>query len=300
MKNTLVIAFNGGAYGTYLEWVLNTLMSNDAIIEPFTNLGNSHNTHLGIHVDDIDGFNSYIASDQQYLTLRMHPKTDPSHSVVDNLEHMLEHVPKLILLYPDRDHELLCVCNYTTKIWEGHIYDGAMHYMNPKDIFDNYQLSPDMDLRDIPEWIIREHMSFNLFSSWHDQFEWYLPDTWQHPRALTITTKELFENFEHVLENIINFWGVTPARLITDLVPSHKKMLSLQQHLGKDVLCSKIIDSVLGAAEPMTWGNLCMVSQAWIQRQLRQRGYELLCNDLDNFPSDTAGLKSVVVKSTNL
>jgi hypothetical protein len=300
VKNTLVIVFNGGAYGTYLEWVLNTLMSNDAIIEPFTNLGNSHNTHLGILVDGINEFRSYITSDKQYLTIRMHPKTHSSHSVVDHLHQVLDHVPKLILLYPDRDHELLCVCNYTTKIWKGHIYDGAMRYMNPDDIFNNYPLSPDTDIHNIPEWIMREHMSFNLFSSWHDQVEWYLPDVWQHSNALIVTTKELFENFEQVLEKIINFWGVDPARPIADLVPSHKKMLSLQQHLGKDVLCRNIVDSVLGNAKPMTWNNLCKISQAWIQYQLRQRGYELLCHDLNNFPSDTASLKSVVVKSTIL
>jgi len=300
MKNTLVIAFTGGAYGTYLEWVLNTLMSDGKIVEPFTDLGNSHATHLGIHVDDVDGFRKYIASDNQYLTIRVHPKTEPFHNSGDNLNYMLDHVPKLILMYPDRDHELLCVCNYTTKIWEGHIYDGAMHYMNPKDIFDNYPLDPNMDLRDMPEWITREHMSFNLFSSCHDQFDWYLPDTWQHPRALTITTKELFENFEQVLEKIIDFWGVVPARPITDLVPSHKKMLSLQRHLGKDMLCANIIDSVLGNADPMTWENLCMVSQAWIQHQLRQRGYELLCHNLNSFPTNTADLKSIVVKSETL
>jgi hypothetical protein len=300
VKNTLVIAYNGGAYGTYVEWILNTLMSNDEIVEPFTGLGNSHASTLGHSVGDIDGFNSYISSNEQYLTLRMHPKTDSLHSVVDNLDHVLDHVPRLILLYPDRDHELMCVCNYMTKIWSGHVYDGAMAYINPDDIFNNYELDPATDIRSIPEWITREHMSFNLFSSWHDQVEWYLPDVWQHPRSLIITTKELFENFEQVLENIINFWEVTPVRPISDLVPFHKKMLSLQTHLGKDMLCNNIIDSVLGDADPITWGHLCMVSQAWIQHQLRQRGYELLCHDLNNFPSDTDGLKSVVVKSTTL
>lgn len=310
MKNTLVIAFNGGAYGTYLEWVLNTLMSDDKIVEPFTNLGNSHATHLGFHALNIDGFDNYIASNDQHLTIRVHPKTKSSHSVGNNLNYMLDHVPKLILLYPDREHELMCVtrtairyelmsvCNYTTKIQSGHIYDGAMSYMNPDDIFNNYQLDPGIDIRNIPEWIMREHMSFNLFSSWRDQVEWYLPDVWQHPRALIITTKELFENFEQVLKKIVNFWEVVPSKSITDLVPSHEKMLSLQQHLGKDLVCSNIINSVLDDAEPMSWNNLCIISQAWIQYQLRQRGYELLCHNLNSFPSDTASLKSVVVKST--
>lgn len=298
MKNTLAIAYNGGAYGTYLEWALNTLMSSDAIMDPFTDLGNSHRSKLGNFVGDIDGFDQYAASDHQYVTVRLHPKTLQSHKIGNNLNHVLDHVPRLVLLYPDRDHELMCVCNYMTKIWTGHVYDGAMAYMNPDDVFNNYQLSPGTDINSIPQWIMREHMSFNLFSSWHDQVEWYLPDVWQHSRALIVTTKQLFENFEQVLENIINFWGVATVRPTADLVPSHKKMLSLQPHLGKDLLCNNIIDSVLGNADPVTWGHLCMVSQAWIQHQLRQRGYELLCHDLNNFPSDTAGLKSVVVKST--
>lgn len=300
MKNTLVIAYNGGAYGKYLDWVLNTIITNDPIQEPFTVLGNSHASIFNSKVFDIDNFDNYIQSDKQYRTIRFHPKTHRSHSVGDNLNYVLDHLPKMILIYPDREHELMCVCNYTTQIWPGHIYDGAMSYVNATDIFDNYPLDPKLDIRNIPEWIMREHMSFNLFSSWHDQVGWYLPDIWQHPRALIITIKELFENFEQVLENVINFLGVTPSRPITDLIPSHKKMLSLQHHIGKDMLCSKIIDSVLGTAEPMSWGNLCIVSQAWIQYQLRQQGYELLCHDLNIFPSDTASLKSIMVKSTIL
>jgi hypothetical protein len=298
MKNTLLIAFNGGAYGTYLEWVVNTLMSRDSITNPFTKLGNSHNSNLGQHLIDIYGFNNYLNSDNEYLTARVHPKTQSSEKISNNLNYMLDHVPKMILLYPDPDLELMSVCNFVTKIWDtDHIYNGAMSYTNLNDIYEGYNIDPGTDLRTIPAWITREHMSFSLFSSWHDQVEWYFPNVWHHDRCLIVTTKELLNNFKLTIQRIFDFWGTAPVRPISDLETWHKKMLLLQLHLGKDQLCKTIIDSVTNQCDPLSWDNLCMVSQAWIQHQLRLKGYEMLCHDLNEFPTDTDSLKSFIFKS---
>jgi len=304
MKDTLIISYENGGYGTYLEWVLNILMTSDTIQSPFTELGNSHRSKLGHHLLDIDGFNRYIDSSDLYLTARVHPKMQVSDNVVDNLNHMLNHVPRLVLLYPDRDHELMCVCNFMTKIPDpsrlsDHPYHGPMVYINKNDIYDNYPISPEIDICDIPAWIMREHMSFNLFSSWQDRADWYLLDHWQHPRCLAITTKELFDNFDQTLDRILKFWQQTPVRSLSELKPWHEEMLRIQPHRGKDKLCKNIIDSVLDQAEHFEWEDLCMVSQSWIQYKLRQNGYEIQCNNLDHFPTDTDNLKSIMFKSAS-
>lgn len=299
MKNTLVIAFNGGAYGTYLEWVLNSLITNEEIVPPFTTLGNSHNSHLGHHLGDTERFRAYLDSDNEFETARFHPKVEKTESLQNNLEFVLDNTSRVILLYPHRDHELMCVCNYMTKIWQGDAYDGAMAYIDPEDIYRGYGIDPSTDLRTIPVWIQREHMSFNLFASWHDQVEWYFPDHWRHDKALIITTKELFYDFPNMLVRIENFWGSKKyIRNINDMVPFHNTMIEIQSHHGKDQLCARILQSVTGEIDDQfEFGSLCLTSEAWIQYQLRLTGYEIRCHDLNVFPQDTESLRSLMFKA---
>jgi hypothetical protein len=299
MKNTLLIAFNGGSYGTYLEWVLNSLITEEEIVPPFTKSGSSHSNHLGHHLGNLERFRRYLDSDSDFITARLHPKVHQNESLQANLECVLDNTSRVILLYPDRDHELMCVCNYMTKIWHGHEYDGAMAYINPDDIYQGYGIEPGTDLRTIPVWIRREHMSFNLFDSWHDQVEWYFPDHWCHDRAMVITTKELFYDFVGTLTRIENFWGsVKYNRNIQHMVPFHNTMIQLQPHLGKDALCAQILKSITAEIdENFEFGDLCLTSQAWIQYQLRLRSYELQCDGLDQFPTSTKELQDLIYKS---
>lgn len=299
MKDTLLIAFNGGAYGTYLEWVLNNMIGTGEIQEPFTIYGNSHNSNLGRHFGNTNKVLKYSQSDEQKITGRFHPKIYIEDDITTNLNSVLDVVSKMILLYPDPSHELLCVCNYMSKIWtdQNHYYDGPMHYINVNDIFDNYPLDKNIKISDIPIWIQREHMSFNLFSAWRSQVEWYFPDRWQHPRSLVVTTKELLDDFESCVYRIMTFWGRPAKRNVKELVPYHDKMMSLQQHLGKDQLCDDIIKSVLGQYPAFEWGDLCLVSQAWIQHQLRGRGYEIMCHELNDWPRNTADLSALIYKT---
>ena len=298
MKNTLTIAFNGGAYGTYLEWVLNSLMADGEIQRPFTHLGNSHDSKLGHHLGDIEKFRSYLGSNDCFQTCRLHPKIRKDEDLHNNLEFLLAHTSPVILLYPDREHELMCVCNYMTKIWQGDAYDGPMAYVNADDIYQGYDIKPGTDLRTIPVWVRREHMSFNLFTSWHDQVEWYFPDRWYDPRLMIVTTKELFDDFTGTLTRIKNFWGVQKYnRNIHDMMSFHNDMIQLQQHYGKDQLCARILQSVTTEIDQQfDFDNLCMISQAWIQYQLRLNGYELRCNGLNEFPQNTETLRNLIFK----
>lgn len=299
MKNTLIIAYAGGVYGTYLEWALNCLMLTDPIQDPFTAVGNSHKSKLGKNLCVFENFQKYLESKDEFATARLHPKTTKETNLKDNLEFLVNHTSHVILLYPDREHELMCLCNYMTKVYSQDLdsYDGAMSYINSEDIYQGYNIAPETDLSTLPVWIHREHMSFNFFNFWRDQLEWYFPDKWNNSQAMVITTKELFEDFASVLARIENFWGVKYLRAITDMLPWHSKMIGLQANLGKDQLCADIIQATIDSStKNFDFGELCLTSQAWIQHQLRFRGYEIRCHDLDTFPHNTKQLQDLIYK----
>lgn len=298
MKNTLAIAFNAGAYGTYLEWVLNNLVTKDSISSPFTAVGNSHRSRFGHHLNDMDGLARYSESTLNYPTIRLHPKTHKQHNLQKNLDEILRAVSHLVLLYPSRDHELFCVCNYMTKVWpDQHCFDGPMSHANIDDIRNRWPTDNIKDMRTMPVWIQREHMSLDLFNSWRDQVEWYLPDIWHHPRALIVTTGDLLYDFESTMIKIMQYWGKDLSRSLKELIPYHDEMLSLQIHKDKDKTCESILKSVLDNFDAWHWGDLCLISQAWIQHRLRIMGYELRCHELNHFPQDTLSLKALIYKA---
>jgi hypothetical protein len=295
MNKTLLIAYNGGTYGTYLEWVLNTLLTRNKIQSPFNHNGNSHRSKLGIVLSDVSDVIRLADSGIEYLTGRFHPKTSKDENLRSNLTSALDRFKKLVLIYPDPSQELMIINNYMTKIWDKEIYQGPMSYTDPSDIYDNYPVDAWTPLDDLPTWIKREHMSYNLFDAWRDQVEWYFPDVWHHDRCLTITTKMLLFDFKSTIEKILDFWGKFPERHPDELLPYHDEMLGLQRHLGQDQITKKIVDSVLIGKESVSWDPLPIASEAWIQRSLRDAGIELRCHGLDVFPCNTKQLSEICI-----
>ena len=130
-------------------------------------------------------------------------------------------------------------------------------------------------------------------NSYHSTIEWYFPDKWSNPRCKTVLVSELLFDFENTLDHIMNFCGLTYKKSIKSLIPYHSAMLSLQQHLTQDQLCSKIVESTLNHTV-LSWSSLPLPSEAWIQWQLRNHGFEIRCNGLDTFPTNSLHLKELL------
>lgn len=294
MKNTLPIIYNGGAYGTYLEWALRTLGTSIPIKSPLTDVGNSHNTSTGFQCRGMDEWRRYLLRDIHELTVRVHPKTHKDESVSKNIEEILNSCEKAILIYPDIDSELLCMNNYMTKVYpRKDIYQGPLLDLDLSQIYDNFPISRS---EPIPLWIRREHLSFYLVPAWRDQINWFLPSYWTNDRCLIIFVKELLFDFKSVIEKIQKFWKLDFIKLVDELLPIHQQMLLLQKHVNQDSICRSIIESVTLHGHDMTWANLPLTSESWIQWRLRELGYEIRCHDLDVFPNDSKSLQELMYR----
>jgi len=295
MKKTLAVIYNGGAYGTYLEWVLNMLASDQQIQSPFTAIGNSHLSTVGKQFHNMEQWRNYVRSDLDYPTIRIHPKTIENEILSENLDEILKNCLHAVLIYPDRDHELLAINNFMTKVYPTHeLYQGPLKDVNLDEIYKNFPVSPE---EEIPRWIIREHLSYYLVPAWRAQVDWFLPDTWQHHRCMIIYINELLHEFESCIQRIKDFWGVRFSKTIQELQPFHREMLSLQSNLGQDKLCRNIIEHTLYRTDLLEWSSLPLASESWIQWRLRDLGYELKCHDLDDFPLDSQKLRSIIYEA---
>jgi hypothetical protein len=296
VRNTIPIVFNGGSYGTYLEWVLTALTSADSIQEPFTATGSSHK-FKGNHLKNMTGWKKFINDRSSYQFVRLHPKTEKHESLSENLNTMLDSVDRAIYLYPDLDSVLLVLNNYFEKIWDDWWNHQFEKEISQDNIYKNWPVDSTVDIKNIPPWIKREFLSLYLMPSWHDQVEWYHLDTWHHDRALPILVKDLLYDFENTLQRIKQFCDIEFTRSISQIMPYHEHMLSIQAHRHQTQLANQIIQATV-AGTNLDWqsNSITLVTESWIQWQLRNLGFEIQCHELDIFPTNSLKLKNLLYK----
>jgi len=295
-QNTLAIVFNGGTYGTYLEWLLLTLSTDVAVVEPFTSQGNtqgnSHNSLLGTHLTNMAGFKDYLTSDLTLPTVRFHPKTLQHESLVDNLEFVVSNCNHTILLYPSHSTQLLCYNNYYQKVWTNWWEQQFNNDIDVDKIYLNWPVSTDVPITEVPIWVQREFLSYYLMPAWHDQIDWFFPTKWQHDKCLILYVDELLFDLQGSVQRIQDFWGQPLVKDFTAIQHVHDNMLKLQLNIDQDYVCNAIVDSVSNCGPAWDWSDryLPLASQSWVQWKLREQGLEMQCHGLDQFPNNTQSL----------
>jgi hypothetical protein len=300
MKNTLVIAYNGGAYGTYLEWVVNALTAEDQIVAPFTAKGTSHRSKFGHQLGNgINGWRKYVANALHHRTVRLHPKIFKHEQLADNLNEIANQCNRLILIYPDRQHELLCINNYLSKTYSGpDMFSGPLKDIDLNEIYKQFPVAPGTPPTEIPRWILREYLSYYLIPAWRAQVEWFFPDRWQHKNCMIVYVNDLLYHFESTVTDVLNFWQQPAVHSIKEFAHSHRQMLSLQQHLNDDQLCQKIVESTVNNIA-FEWQPQSLANESWIQWQLRCLGFEIQCHELNCFPTNSLSLRQLIYRVQN-
>jgi len=289
MKDTVVIAFSGGTYGTYLEWCLTTLCSNTNPEAPFTEIGNSHK-FTGNHLRHIDGWRRYVNGPAKFNFVRLHPKQKNTDNIAAHIDEISKDTSKIIYLRPDEKTSLLVVNNFFYKIWDSwitHSFDAAI---DPNKIYKNWPVSIDVPITEVPRWIMREFLSFYLMPAWLDQVEFHSSAS---PAALTISVSELLFNFVKTLSAIESSFGLKYQQPISNILPLHEKNLQLQTYLLHDQICNSIINSIISGTD-LSWSKLSLPSEAWVQWELRNHGFEIQCDGLDMFPTNSVHLKELL------
>lgn len=294
MRPHTAIVYNGGAYGTYLHWVLTTLTQDIPIESPFTGVGNSH-LFDGAVCTSMDVYRSRIQDHNKYDIVRLHPKTLKTESLTENLDFICDTADKVLYLYPDSDSMLLVINNYISKIRQDWWTNQFLDQISKEKIYSNWPVSADTPVNDIPDWIKREFLSFYLIPSWYDQVEWFHPTTYSNNNCQIIFVSDLLNNFEHTVQQAVTFLGVATTRTVSALTDLHHTNLLLQQYKNQDNLCQKIVDCVKMDFD-FSWQELTLplASQAYIQWQLRNNGFEIHCDGLDYFPNNSVQLKSLL------
>lgn len=295
---TVPILFNAGAYGTYLEWCLTSLCSPEDLIMPFTQTGSSHNFE-GNHLLNMQGWREYLKKGTPKQFVRLHPKTTKDELISNSLDEIFQSVDKIIFCYPDAESVLLNMNNWIFKILEDpwiEIWSNPVEFcVDKEELYSSWPITPGTSIENIDPWIRREFLSFYLMPAWQSQVEWYFPDQWRSSNCLYVFTKDLLHDFENTLTDIVDFLQLEIRQPISSLLLYHEQNIKLQKHINQDSICNQIIESTL-KDNFITWNRLPLPSEAWIQWQLRELGYEIRCHGLDIFPTNNVQLKELLYK----
>jgi len=296
-SSTIPIMFHGGTYGTYLNWCLYTLTSETDIQAPFTDQGTSHNfkgaEYKSAHLLNMDGWDQYCSSTNFIDFVRFHPKTQKSDSLSDNLNRIMSVVNRAIYIYPDPNSVILAINNYYSKTktdWWSYQFTNVI---DPDNIYSNWPVPKNIPLDQIPQWVRREFLSLYLVPAWQDQVEWNHLDHWNHPNCCNVLVNDLLDNFESTIATVSNFCQIDLKRPIKDLLPFHHQNIKLQKFINQDRICNQIIQSIISGSN-LDWEPLPLPSEAWLQWQLRNLGFEIQCHELDVFPTNSLQLKKLL------
>ena len=301
-SKSTVLLYSGGSYGTYLHWMLYALTEPAELFDPTTELGNSHN--LDKRVSDKDyqkvlefGFEETLNMPHEDIPVlaRLHPKTDGNQSLAENVHQLLERIERVVMVYPNSSNYLLNINNYFYKIWDN-IWTGPLHYTKPEDIWNNFPVEYGTPLDDVPLWIVREYISYSLFDAWENQVEWDFSKKFSHPKCHFVYVDDILYRPLEVCEEIKDFMGLTWVRDPETILSLHNHNMNLQKYLTQDQLSCNILKCLIEDSNNFEWepGELSLVSEAWIQRKLREHGIDIQCHGVDQWPNSTMQLRKLL------
>jgi hypothetical protein len=305
-KDTILIVYPPGGYGTFVEWCLTYFSSEISTITlPFTTNGSSHlfaGNPLDFFVDQKNFPNfvsmtteEYFSSNINYAFARTHGQLDilgelPGYNIKSYIDHVRHNVKKIVLLTVPENAQLLVLGNSITKTKMATKRLGDFSSRVVKEFKDQFQVS---DTTNVPAWQLREMISY-----WHERrltelhANRYTEIT--DSKIINISIRDLVDNFEHTIVYLFNALSI-PIHNVNQLLSIRQHWLSLQKFIDSDEVCQQIINSVLDGTE-LSWRPLHIIEQAFVQWQLRDlHQLDMLCYNLDEFPLTTSGLKKVLI-----
>ena len=281
-------------FGSTVEYVLksfteeyqpvNTVIGQD---------GAMHHYRKDFHPVDMESVKDFLsnAHDTQTITTPIYPFKD--HDLPDILkvyQSVLDVPHRAILIHASsiRNCELNLLFQYH-KIAFGSQYQYGLDFLfgnNQHNITKwnpGYRHWSDMQIWEQREW-------FSLFYP-GTVSKWIRSQQQVDERFLTVTNTEILVNPVDTFEKIIKWCGLTAKPGLEQFC---KQWELAQQYITNEYnLIDAIVEFTL-ENHPYSWGSLNIISEAIIQHRLREKGYEIQCDGLNTFPTDSESLAKLL------
>ena len=139
-------------------------------------------------------------------------------------------------------------------------------------------------------WALREWASFWII----DQLlAAYVPIP-----TVKLTTNDLFDTKKNVFTEIINHLGLTVA--VDDATMKHNQSnwIAQQRYHNSQHRCNRWVQDIVNGINSVSPCQT-ILDEAYVQHCLREQGYEIRCDGLDIFPTNSSDLRELIYENRN-
>jgi len=288
------IFFVAGMFGSTIEHVLRSFTKEykptNAKILPD---GSMHSYKKEWHPCDILAMQKFETLQSDSITTPTYPFKDAHLPEILNVCNELLPNSKSILLYADslRSAEINLLFQYhKVAVHEGKLGLARFCGKNTHNIVKwnlNYKSWTDMQ-----QWELREWFSLFYVSWVHEWSESYnqVPENF-----LKISNTEMLLDTTNTLLKIIDFCDLTynPSADLNNFVTEWQQK---QSYIVEEFnLLDRIVENTLNKVE-YKWKDLNIIAESIIQQRLRTSGYEICCDGLNAFPTNSLSLYNLLEK----
>ena len=148
-------------------------------------------------------------------------------------------------------------------------------------------------IKDLDRWELREFLSLYQYKEWDDQFGQIVYDKLQSlfKDIIFIDIQTLESNFKEIIPEIITHFNL-PFVNQEQLDTVYTSWIKKQSCIGRNKLIEKIVEYTV-KNKSFDFGDikLTLFDEAFVQKNLRDRGLELKCYNLNVFPTNTINLR---------
>jgi len=144
--------------------------------------------------------------------------------------------------------------------------------------------------RDMQPWELRELISF-FYLGWTSK--WIDSQYQVDSKFLKIKNTDLLYHTESAINQILQFSGLKQTKSLTEFVLEWQ--LAQQYIVNEFDLLQQIVEYSVGNLH-LEWKSINIVAEAIVQQRLRALGYEIRCDGLNTFPTDSKTLYNLLEK----
>jgi hypothetical protein len=206
----------------------------------------------------------------------------------------IEETDKVIVILPLIEHQLDYFDNQFRKQEKEHLCK-YIHLLYPNDeiekkLSQNWNYPHQLD-NHTPQWILREWCSFwikDCLSRSYDALRYE-----KFTNANKINTQNIFENLADVIFLLAEKLNLKVLVGVDEMNSIQKKFVDAQQLHNIQKKCVAWVDDVIENRNS-TSPCLTIFDQSYVQHLLREKGYEIRCNELNAFPSSAEELRALI------
>ncbi len=334
MEHQNLIYYPGGCYGTFTEWLVNYFDGVRTSL-PFNENGNSHKFKGNFFIPKEKLF-EHIRLNNKFKFSRIHPnlfeginQNKRCHTygmaqvIIDDIEFLIKHFNKILILYPDSGSVLWKENNgFTKSFLSDEVFNEdysclgyqkkylpSMHF----DIIDRLkayiQIEVDTEnirawnkgnVDDFGNWELRELLSLYWFSRSEVEIS-----SFQYAQKSIVTNDVIFiplssikSDFKNYIKTVLSFFEIDMQNVSDhEIEYIRQEWLKKQFYINRDNECQTIVNKILNQ-EDYSWEHisLSIIDEAWIQKTLRDRGFEIKCYNLNILPKNTRDFCNLLEK----